>query len=43
VGAFVAAHHDYFAHAHGVKGVVSAVLAIVLWPPLLVGVNPRLK
>jgi hypothetical protein len=39
VGAIVAATHHYYANLHGVKPVVSAVLAIVLWPLLLLGIN----
>ena len=42
-GAFVAASHHYFSHAHGAKGVIAAVLAIVLWPAVLAGVNLHLK
>ena len=43
IGAFVAANHHYFSQAHGVKGVISAVLAIVLWPLVLAGVNIRVR
>jgi hypothetical protein len=39
VGALVAATHHYYAHLHGLKPIVSAVLAILLWPLLLVGIN----
>jgi hypothetical protein len=39
IGAFVAAGHHYYAHAHQLTGVVDAVLAIVLWPLVLVGVH----
>jgi hypothetical protein len=35
VGVAVAAERDYFQHVHGVRGVVAAVLAILLWPLLL--------
>jgi hypothetical protein len=35
VGVAVAAERHYFQHVHGVRGVVAAVLAIVLWPLLL--------
>lgn len=43
VGAFVAASHNYFSHVGGVKGIVSAVLAIILWPLVLFGVSFHLK
>jgi hypothetical protein len=35
----VAASHHYLAHVHGISGVLSAVIAIVLWPLVLLGVN----
>jgi hypothetical protein len=35
VGVAVAAERNYFQHVHGIRGVVAAVLAIVLWPLLL--------
>jgi hypothetical protein len=39
VGAIVAATHHYWSNLHTLKAVVSAVLATVLWPLILVGVN----
>jgi hypothetical protein len=39
IGAFVAAAHHYFGHAHKLAGVVDALLAIMLWPLVLVGVH----
>jgi hypothetical protein len=39
VGVILAASHHYFAHASAFKPIVSAVLAIVLWPLLLFGIN----
>jgi hypothetical protein len=39
VGVILAASHHYFAHASALKPIVSAVLAIVLWPLLLFGIN----
>ena len=35
VGVAVAAERNYFEHVHGIRPVVAAVLAIVLWPLLL--------
>jgi hypothetical protein len=44
IGVAVAASHHYFTHGHlhHVKGIVSAALAIVLWPLILLGVNLHL-
>jgi hypothetical protein len=39
IGLLVANAHHYFAHIQTVKGAVSAVLAIGLWPLVLFGVN----
>jgi hypothetical protein len=39
VGAFVAAGHHYFSHAHQLTGVIDTVLAILLWPLVLLGVH----
>jgi hypothetical protein len=35
IGVAIAAERHYFENVHGVKGVVAAVLAILLWPLLL--------
>jgi hypothetical protein len=39
VGAVIASSHHYFSHASALKPIISAVLAVVLWPLLLLGVN----
>jgi hypothetical protein len=39
VGAVVAYTHDYWSHLHTVKAFVSALLATLLWPLLLLGIN----
>jgi hypothetical protein len=39
IGLFVAAQHSYFAHLDTVGHILSAVLAVVLWPLVLLGVN----
>jgi hypothetical protein len=39
IGIIVAATHDYFKHVNTVKQVVSAILAVILWPLVLLGVN----
>lgn len=39
VGAIVATQHHYFAHLDTIKYVLSALLALFLWPLVLLGVN----
>ncbi|HEY1538320.1 MAG TPA: hypothetical protein VGF63_02900 [Solirubrobacteraceae bacterium] len=39
IGAFVAASDHYFAHVGSVARVASAVVAILLWPAILLGVH----
>jgi hypothetical protein len=39
VGGIVAATHHYWSNLHTLKAVISALLATVLWPLLLVGIN----
>jgi hypothetical protein len=39
VGLIIASSHHYFAHIHGLKPIVSLVLAILLWPLVLLGIN----
>jgi hypothetical protein len=39
VGVVVASSHHYFTHATTLKPLLSALLAVVLWPLLLVGIN----
>jgi hypothetical protein len=43
VGVLVANSHHYFAHLSGAKPLLSAVLAVLLWPLLLFGANVRIK
>jgi hypothetical protein len=43
IGVIVAAQHHYLAHLNSVSHIVSAALAIVLWPLLLLGVNLNIK
>jgi hypothetical protein len=42
IGIVVAASHHYFAHLGNIKGIAAAVLAILLWPLVLFGVNLHL-
>jgi hypothetical protein len=39
VGIIVASAHHYFSHVGALKPVISAVLAVILWPLLLLGIN----
>lgn len=43
VGIFMAANKDYFQNLDTVKRVLSALLAILLWPLLLLDVNLHIK
>jgi hypothetical protein len=39
VGVFVASDHRYFDHVGSLKLVLDAILAVVLWPLILLGVH----
>ena len=39
VGVAVAASHHYFKHLDTIRLIASAVLAVVLWPLLLLGID----
>lgn len=43
IGVFVAVGHEYFSHLDGVKPVVSAILAVFLWPFVLFGLSLHFK
>jgi hypothetical protein len=43
IGVIVAAGHHYFTHLDGIKPVVSAALAVLLWPLVLFGVSLHFK
>jgi hypothetical protein len=43
IGVIVAAGHHFFAHLDGIKPIISAVLAVSLWPLVLFGVNLHVK
>jgi Mn2+/Fe2+ NRAMP family transporter len=43
VGIFLAANKDYFQNLDTAKRVLSALLAVLLWPLLLLGVNLHIK
>ena len=42
VGLLVAAQKDYFAHAANVSGFLSLILAVLLWPLVLLGVHIKI-
>lgn len=39
VGVIVAAMHDYFVDVNTGKEIISAILAVLLWPLLLLGIS----
>ncbi len=39
IGAVIAQQHHYFADLHTLSQVISAVLAVILWPLILLQVN----
>jgi hypothetical protein len=43
IGAVVANSHQYFVHLVRLAPIASAVLAVLLWPLLLVGVNLHIR
>ena len=43
VGLLVAQSHHYFAHLSSIKSIASAVLAVVLWPLVLLGISLHIK
>jgi hypothetical protein len=43
VGVAVAATHEYFENLDTLKRIASAVLAVVLWPLILLDIDLRIK
>jgi len=43
VGVIVASSHHYFEHADTLRPILSAALAVVLWPLLLLGINLHIR
>ena len=43
IGIFVAADHNYFKSIESVEDVISAALALLLWPLVLFDVNLHIK
>jgi hypothetical protein len=42
LGVVVASTHHYLRHLHALRPIASAVLAVVLWPIVLLGANLHL-
>lgn len=43
IGVLVAASYDYFEHLTRLRGILSALLAVLLWPLLLLGIELRVS
>jgi hypothetical protein len=43
IGIIVAATHDYFDNLNTVRLLLSAVLAVLLWPLVLLGIDLHIK
>jgi hypothetical protein len=43
IGVLVAASHHYFAHLDALKPIVAGILAVLLWPLVLIGVSLHFK
>jgi hypothetical protein len=43
VGVAIAGSHHYFSHLHTLRQILSAVLAVVLWPLILLGINLHIR
>ena len=43
VGGIVSATHDYWSNLEGLKPVVSAIVALMLWPLLLFGIDLHIR
>ena len=43
IGVLVASSHHYFTNANGWRSILSAALAIVLWPLILLGISLHVR
>ena len=43
IGLVVASTHHYFRHLDTLKQILSAVLAVILWPLVLLGIDLHIK
>ena len=43
IGVIIASSHHYFTHVNHLKPLLSALLAIALWPLLLLGIDLQIR
>ena len=43
IGVVIASSHHYFSNANALRPIVSALLAIGLWPLILLGINLHIR
>ncbi len=43
IGVAVAANYDYFERLGTIRGIISAILAVILWPLVLLGVDLSIR
>jgi hypothetical protein len=43
IGVVVASGHHYFEHLDALKPIASAIIAVLLWPLILLGINLHIK
>ncbi len=43
IGVILASSHHYFVHLNSAKPIASAIIAVLLWPLVLFGVNLHIK
>jgi len=43
IGVVVASGHHYFEHLDALKPIASAVIAVLLWPLILFGINLHIR
>jgi len=43
IGLVIANNHNYFTHIRALKPFASAVLAVLLWPLILLGISLHIK
>ena len=43
IGVFIASDHHYFSNVNGLASAVSAALAVLLWPLVVLGANLHIR
>jgi drug/metabolite transporter (DMT)-like permease len=43
IGVLVAVARDYFDNLENIKGIISALLAVLLWPLVLLGIEMHIR